>query len=193
MQSLDDAGVGNDSVRTQLISNSNTDTFYSLQPGERHIIYFSVRFEEQTLLPGDGMSQNSQIMQIKNTGTGPEGTRRMIIGMQEAMSQIHLTRALDRSTQVLMRHSGFARGEWLRFALDVQFSPDPGVGQIQLWGELTGDPSAQLKPMTDAIAIQTAYDSEAIGKLSIGPYHGMEIGAVSRDYANIQVTEWVAP
>ena len=148
MQSLYDAGVGNDSTRTQLISNSNTDTFYPFQPGERYIVYFSVRFEDPASVPGDGLSQNSQIMQIKNTGTGPQGTRRMIIGMQEAENQLHLTRALDRNSAILMRHTGFARrvaGSRSTCSSRRIQAPD-GSGSRD---EPNGDPAAELQPLTD--------------------------------------------
>ena len=114
MQSLYDAGVGNDSVRTQLISNSNTDTFYPLQPGERYIIYFSVRFEEQTLLPGRWDVPELPDHADQEHGDRARGTRRMIIGMQEAMSQLHLTRALDQHASVDAPQQFRSRGQWLR-------------------------------------------------------------------------------
>ena len=194
MQSIYDAGVGNDTQRTQLVSNSDTNTFYPLQPGERYIIYFSVRFEDPAVPASDSLSEKSQVWQIKNAGTSPTGgSRRMIIAMHETRNNLVLERALDNGSTVLMRHAGFERGEWLRFAADIRFSSDPSQGKLQLWGELSGDPNAALIPLTDMMSVQTAYDPQAVGKMSIGPYHHMAVGGVSRDYTNIQVTNWVAP
>ena len=194
MQSLYDAGVRNEATRTQLISNSDTNTFYPLQHGERYVIYFSVRFEENPASPTDALADNSQVWQIKNSGTGPAGTRKMIIAMHEARNQLHLTQNVGTAgANVVMRHDGFARGEWLRFALDINLSSAPSQGKMRLWGELTGDPAAPLEPMTEMLTLQTAFDSQAVGKLSIGPYHDLTLGEVSRDYTNIQVTDWVAP
>ena len=130
--------------------------------------------------------------QIKNSGTGPSGTRKFIIAMEESKNELHFTHRLGAEHTVLWE-GGFTRGVWTRIALDIRTSPDPGQGSLQLWGELSGNPNAPLVPLTDKVPVQTAFDAEAIGKLSIGPYHRLTTGAVSRDYANIQVTDWVAP
>jgi hypothetical protein len=192
LQSLYDAGSGNDRQRTQLVNNSNTNTFYPLQPNDHYVIYLSVRYERSTSIPNDSLGDDSQIWQIKNTGTGPSGARDFIIAMEESRNELHFTHRLAGKHATLWE-GGFTRGVWTRIAVDIRTSSVPGEGSIQLWGELTGNADAPLVPLTGKVSAQTAFDTDAIGKLSIGPYHRMSSGAVSRDYANIQVCDWLAP
>jgi hypothetical protein len=192
LQSLYDASAGNDRQRTQLVNNSNTRTFYPLQPNDRYVIYFSVRYEQSTSIPNDSLGDDSQVWQIKNTGDGPNGTRKFIVAMEESRNELHFTHRLGDELTILWE-GGFTRGAWTRIAVDLKTSSVPGKGSIRLWGELSGNPDAPLAPLTDKVRVQTAFDTDAIGKLSIGPYHRMSSGAVSRDYANIQVCDWLAP
>jgi Bacterial Ig domain len=188
-QSLYDQLVGNNGVRTQLISNSNTNTFYPVQTGSRYVIYLSVRFQGDTSLPSDRLADDTQVWQMKNTGPG---VGRFIISMTETQNTLYLKRIID-GTSTVWNLGGFKRGVWTRIAIDIKTSPDPSQGKMQVWGELNGDPGAQLVPMTDMLTLKTAYDADEIGKFSIGPYQPMSLPAVSRDYANIQICDWVAP
>jgi Polysaccharide lyase len=189
LQSLYDQLVGNNGVRAQLISNSKTNTFYPLQTGSRYVIYLSVRFQGNTSLPSDRVADDTQVWQIKNTGPG---VGRFIISMTETQNTLYLKRIID-GTPTVWNLGGFKRGVWTRIAIDIKTSPDPSQGKMQVWGELNGDPGAPLVPMTDMLTLKTAYDADEIGKFSIGPYQPILLPAVSRDYANIQICDWVAP
>ena len=104
----------------------------------------------------------------------------------------YLKRSIDH-TPTVWNLGGFKRGVWTRIAIAIETSPDPSQGKMQVWGELTGDPEAPLAPLTNMMMLKTAYDADEIGKFSVGPYQPMSLPAVSRDYANIQICDWVAP
>ncbi len=183
-QSIYDAGVGNTSYRTQLISNSDTNTYYPMQPGHRYVWWISVRFQNPTPLSGDGVNNDSQVWQIKNTGDCAGSDE---VGPIESMTETENTILLkQRQQDGDVRVDSFpigSRGAWQMFAFDVLYSNDPSKAAYRLWADQDGDSTLDLEPLTPKITRRvTAVGPSCIGKPSIGPYEPMSMPAVSRDY-----------
>ncbi len=191
MQSLYDAGVPNSSYRAQLVSNSNTRTYYPMQPGHRYVWWITVRFQDPTQLPGDKVTQDSQIAQIKNTGTcTTSSTEGPIESLSETQNNVLLK---ERQADGDVRIDSFPivqRGVWQVFALDVMYTNDRSQAAYQLWADQDGDSTLNMTPLTPKITGRvTAVGPDCVGKPSIGPYEPMSLPPVSRDYGVNQMVE----
>ena len=190
-QSIYDAGVGNSSYRTQLISNSELRTYHPMQPGHRYVWWVSVRFQASTPLTSDRVVDDSQVWQIKNTGNcAPRDTVGPVSTMSEGARVIHLK---NRQRDGDLRVDSFPlgpRGVWQMFAFDVLYSNDPSKAAYRLWGDQDGDSTLDLEPLTPKLTGRvTAVGPSCVGKPSMGPYQPMSLPAVYRDYG---VNELVA-
>jgi hypothetical protein len=193
----------NDSYRTQLISNSDTRTYYPMRPGHRYVWWLSVRFQNQTPLAGypDNQDGNTQIWQIKNQGSTCEATTASgtqpgpIEMMDETANTIRLTVRNRNGTTAdgAKRIDHFPIGErgiWQTFALDVYYSSDPTKAAYRLWADQDGDSTLELVPLTPKITDwRTAIGPDCIGYPSIGPYQPMSLPAVCRDYGTNEMVE----
>jgi hypothetical protein len=82
------------------------------------------------------------------------------------------------------------RGVWQTFALDVNYTNDPGKAAYRLWADQDGDSTLDPEPLTPKITGRaTTVGSDCIGKPSIGPYQPMRVAAVSRDYGTNEMVE----
>jgi RTX calcium-binding nonapeptide repeat (4 copies) len=190
-QSRYDAGIGNSSYRTQLVSNSDTRTYYPMQPGHRYVWWVSVRFQDPTPLTADGASNDSQVWQIKNTGScAPSDRVGPIASMTETKNTILLKqRHQDGDVRVDTLPIG-PRGAWQMFAFDILYSNDPSKAAYRLWADQDGDSTLDLVALTPKVTGRvTAAGPNCIGKPSIGPYQPMSMPAISRDYGVNQFVE----
>jgi hypothetical protein len=185
LQSLYDKEVRNDSYRTQLISNSDTNTFYPLENGKRYLVRTRFKLQSPTRLRSDRRStDSSQIFQIKNTGSGPKGTRKLILSLVETKTKMEF--GINHNSKFVSHWKGTApKGKPITFVLDCLFAES---GQFCLLADF----GSGLKPLTGTISARTAFDSEAIGKLSIGPYQNLSTPAVTRRYGPTEVEEVLA-
>lgn len=192
MQSIYDANCNdgspcNSSYRVQLISNSDTGTYYPMQPGHRYVWWITVRFQKSTPLTGDSASDDSQIWQIKNQGTNCHPDDSYQEGPVSSMTETENTiRLIERQRDGDRRTDAFPigeRGVWQTFAFDVSYSRNPDKAAYRLWADQDGDSNLDLVALTPRITDRvTAVGPDCIGKPSIGPYQPMSVAAVSRDY-----------
>jgi hypothetical protein len=78
------------------------------------------------------VAQMKQAMPADNVGTGPVLELQLYgdrLWLQNSWHQAWSTRAPDPNT-------------WIRYALDVTYSPDPDVGSVQVYVDLNGDGDA---------------------------------------------------
>jgi hypothetical protein len=179
----------NDSYRTQLISNSDTRTYYPMVPGHRYVWWLAVRFQSPTPLTGDGSDNDTQVWQIKNQGSCTSWNM-PVESMGETKNTIFVKNRLLSGYKRVDTFPIGQRGVWQTFALDVYYSNDPSEAAYRLWADQDGDSTLDPAPLTPKITGRaTAFDSDCIGKPSIGPYQPMDLPAVSRDYGTNEMVE----
>ncbi len=180
--------------------SATSGTFALYQHGERRITFFSQRYPEnfssgnlwQTVM------QMKQAQPADNAGRGPVLELQLYNGRLE----------LQNSWREAWSTSAPAEGTWIRYALDVVYSPDPAVGSVQVYVDLNGDGDAadegeqspklnMATQLVESSGPNGASDGLAAGDaipdhLRLGLYHSPEIacpppGGCSVDVDNVQV------
>ncbi len=184
----------NDAYRTQLISNSDTRTYYPMVPGHRYVWWLAVRFQSPTPLTGNGSAQDSQVFQIKNQGSSCHASGTYRQGPVESLTEGQTALSMkNRQGPGDVRTDSVpigGRGVWQVLALDIYYSPDLSKSAYRLWQDADGDATLDPVPVTPKIIGRvTAVGPDCIGKPSIGPYQPMSVPAVSRDYGVNEMVE----
>lgn len=184
--------------------NTGTDTngtFALYGQGEHRITFFSERYPENFSSGNlwQTIAQMKQAQPADNAGRGP------VLELQLYNNQLKL----QNSWQNAWTTAAPADEKWIRYALDVVYSPEPAVGSVQVYVDLNGDGDALDEgEQSPRIAMATQIvetagpngtsDGLATGDaipdhLRLGLYHSPSISCppptgCSVDVDNVQVT-----
>jgi len=200
IQSTFDAGVPNDSYRTQLQrwSAIPSNTFYLFEPGMRRQIVLSVRFDTDHL-PWPLFASNSHRSMVWQIKPSPSGGIGPIIEMRQYGDTDRLEVRHDTTGTSSAMFPAFSFDPsvgWIRLMMDITFQPSGAAGgRFRLFGDLDGDKLdfEDMVPLSANISTKTCGSpTDPYGEVSgfgIGPYAPMLVPAHWREYANIQVID----
>ncbi len=179
----------------------DSGTFALYGAGEHRITFFSQRYPASFPMDVQAWQTVAQMKQAQpadNPGRGP------VLELQLFGDQLRL----QNSWQQAWSTDAPRRDTWIRYALDVVYSPDPAVGSVQVYVDLNGDGDAlDAGERSPRLSLQTELvetdgpnglsDGLAPGDaipdhLRLGIYHNPSIscpppGGCSVDVDNVQV------
>lgn len=186
VQDVYDAGVGQHSTRTQLINNSQTNTFWNYAYGQFVTTLMDIKVQQP--LPLTAADEETQIWQIKQAGSAPYSP---IISMVAYYNRLELLHdPYDTSIEVMTTISPVPT-DWFRLAVRVYIHPT--LGTLEAWYKPNiGSAYTHLfGPVTRRTGYNTGEVANVLNSntLSIGVYHETRQPTMHCEYANVQIIQ----
>jgi hypothetical protein len=179
-----DAAVPNSATRTQLLKHSTQagQVFYHLLNGNDYIWYVSVKCQNPTPLVGiSAATGRSMIVQYKEYPN--PGSENPIFAIDERENDL---RVMIMGTELASPTFDQSVG-WIRFAFAFRMATTT-AGRLRVFADLDG--SGDMEQITATFNVRTLVNATGKGIPSVGPYHNLGVGPITRDYANIQICEY---